>query len=178
MINNKKLNIFLKNISTKKQYINKLKTNILDLTEYDKKIVTKLYKKSDIKIDYLIKYIIDITFSKTNTLLHVMDFSGKLKYFISSGQLQFKGKEKKVRQLIIKKFYKILILKLPYLKNQPIAIHLKNVGSSKFWILKLLKKKLFIKVIKLFRNYPYNGCRKKKVRRKKIRTKSNKRRNG
>ena len=49
---------------------------------------------------------------------------------------------------------------------------LKNVDSNIFWFLKKLKKKLFITVVKHFNLYPYNGCRKKKIRRKKFKSRS------
>ena len=37
--------------------------------------------------------------------------------------------------------------------------------------MKKLKKKFFIKVVRSFNLYPHNGCRKKKVRRKKFKKK-------
>jgi ribosomal protein S11 len=168
---NYKLNNFFFNIKLKKQYISKLKNKILKLNNIknkENKVITiKSLKSKEI---YLIKYVIDITFSKTNTLLHVTDCFGNLKFYVSAGKLQYFGKNKKSRN-VLQDFYKILVSKLDYLNNQPIALHLKNVNSSKVWIIKKLKKKLFIKSVKIFNSYPYNGCRKKKLRRKKFRTK-------
>lgn len=174
---NYKLNKFFQNIFFKKQYINKLKNKISDLNNLKKSSISLLnqnYKNAN-QSD-TIKYIVDITFSKTNTLLHVMDFSGNLKFFCSAGDLEYKGKNKLSRWVILKHFFKILVLKLAFLKNQPIALHLKNVKVDKFWILKKFQKKIFIKTIKVFKSYSYNGCRNKKIRRKKIRKKN--RRNG
>jgi ribosomal protein S11 len=167
---NYKLNNFFYNIKLKKQYINKLKYEIknLNITKNKKE---NYISQTNIKKDYLIKYIIDITFSRTNTLLHIMDFAGNLKFYSSAGKLQFTGKRKKARRLVLRDLYKIIVSKLYYLNNQPIALHLKNVGSARGWILKLLKKKIFIKIVKVFNTHPYNGCRKKKLRRKKFRTK-------
>lgn len=169
------INSLLKTISLKKQYINKLKSKTIDLTKIkQQKKITHLFQNTKLDKNYFVKYIIDITFLKNNTLIHVMDFSGHLRFFMTAGQLQYKKKEKRVRQLIIKNFVKIILLKLHFLKNQPIVVNLKNSGSSKFWLLKLLKKKFFVKVVRIFRVYPHNGCRKKKIKRKKIRTKSKK----
>jgi len=116
----------------------------------------------------LIKYIIDVTFSRTNTFVHVMDFSGQLKFFCSAGTLNYKGKSKKARYSVFRDIYRVLVSKLRFLKGQPVALHLKNVSFAKFWIIKLLKKKFYIKVVRNFITYPYNGCRKRKMRRKKF----------
>jgi ribosomal protein S11 len=177
-------NDFLEKIRLKKKYINKLDNKIYQLNDLKEKSYKSLSlklsdEKSNVlkKENYLVKYVIDITFSRTNTLLHVMDFSGHLKFFCSAGVLQYKGKRKKARYQVFRDLYQILLSKFKFIKNQPIALHLKNVGVARFWIIKLLKKKYFIKVIRSFNTYPHNGCRKKKVRRKKFRTRK-KRRNG
>jgi ribosomal protein S11 len=52
-------------------------------------------------------YIIDISFSKKNTLIHVMDFSGNLKFFCSAGFLNYKGKSKKSRYSVLKIYINI-----------------------------------------------------------------------
>ena len=54
----------------------------------------------------------------------------------------------------------------------PLAIHFKNVDFNMFRFLKKLKKKFFITVVKRFDQYSYNGCRTKKIRRKKFKNKS------
>src|SRR6476620_6154815 len=179
--NNTKLNLnnFLTDIKLKKQYIKKLQNKILLLNSIKEKNYKLLSSRMPItkkscEENYLISYILDITFSQTNTLLHVTDPLGNLKFFCSAGSLNFKGKAKRSRFLVFREMYNILTSKLKFLKNQPIVVHFKNVGSSRFWILKKLKKKFFIRVVKSFSLYPYNGCRKRKMRRKKFK----KRRNG
>jgi ribosomal protein S11 len=170
------LDKFFKNIFIKKQYLQKLKKQALlinNIKQNNYKLVNqKLFKT---KTNHLIKdsimYIIDLMISKSNTFLHVTDASGKLKFFCSAGHLQFKGKNKKFRSNVFKSIYRILITKLHFLKNKPIALHLKNVGFNRFFIIKKLKKKFFIKTIKIFNFFPFNGCRKKKVRRTKIKKK-------
>lgn len=176
--NNLNLNKFFSDIKLKKQYIKKLKSKV-DVLNNLKKNYKKLslmifnqnHYKSYVKEDFLVTYIIDITFSRTNILLHVMDFSGNLKYFCSAGSLQYKGKRKKAHYLVFRDMFRVLVSKLKFLKSQPLALHFKNVGSAKFRIIKKLKKKLFIKVIKSYDLYPHNGCRKIKIRRKKVRRK-------
>jgi ribosomal protein S11 len=167
--NNLNLNKFFNDIKLKKQYVKKLR-NKIDLLIFLKKNYKNLSllisNKNYIKEDLLITYIIDITFSRTNTLLHVMDFSGNLKLYYSAGLFQYKGKRKKSRYLVFRDMFRVLISKFKFLKLQPLALHLKNVGSAKSWIVKALKKKLFIKIVKSYDMYPHNGCRKRKIRRK------------
>lgn len=171
---NPKLNQFFKILSLKKQYLQKLREQSAILTESKKKnykIINQSFKSDNIStnLDHVIMYIIDITFSRSNTFLNVMDASGKLKFFCSAGHLQFKGKRnKKSRFLVFKSICRILITKLKFLKGKPIALHLKNVGFKRFQIIKKLKTHFFIKLVKVFNLFPFNGCRKKKVRRKKI----------
>lgn len=168
---NLKLNELLINIKLKKQYINRLQNQIVKLKI--KTLPPKLKNFSLIKKkeSYLIKYVVSITFTKSNTLLHVSDFSGKLKLFLSAGSINYLGKNKKNRNSVLRDFFRILAEKGRFLKNQPIALHFKNVGSFKFKILKALKKKFLVLIVKNFNSYPYNGCRVKKIRRKKIRKK-------
>lgn len=167
-------NKFFRDIKLKKQYIEKLNKKIAFLNEIKKKNYKTLNasmftkNKDYVKNDFTLTYIIDIHFSQTNTLLHVTDFSGKPKFSRSAGSLHYKGKSKKARFAVFKEFYRILVTKLKFLKGKPLALHLKNAGSNKFWIIKKLKKKFFIKVVRVFNVYPHNGCRKKKVRRKKF----------
>ena len=171
------LNKFLKSIKLKKQYIKQLNNKNIKLSNIkqnnNRTLNSILFYKTKylIKEDYLVKYIIDITFSKSNTLLHVMDPSGNLKFFCSAGELHYKGKGKKARLSVFKHLYWILVSKLTFLKGKSIALHLKNVGYRKFWVIKLMKKKFFIKVVKSFNLYPYNGCRKKKCEEKSLKKK-------
>lgn len=171
---NPKLNQLFKILSLKKQYLQKLKEQSVVLTELKKKnykIINKNLKPGSVlaNLDHVVMYIIDITFSRSNTFLNVMDTSGKLKFFCSAGHLQFKGKRnKKSRFLVFKSICHILLTKLKFLKGKPIALHLKNVGFKRFQIIKKLKTHFFIKLVKVFNLFPFNGCRKKKVRRKKI----------
>ena len=178
MISNYKVNFdlnkFLRNIKLKKQYVKNLKNKSFLLsklreTNY-KSVDSALFSPSKYLVidDSLVTYIIDINFSRSNTFLHVMDFSGKLKFFYSAGSFNYSGKSKKARYVVFRELYRVLISKLKFLKNKPVALHLKNVGYNKSWIVKKLKKKFFIKSVRSFNLYPHNGCRKRKMRRKKF----------
>jgi len=126
-----------------------------------------LFKKNIKKQNFLIFYVIYFNFSTSNTNLQITDSLGNSKNFYSAGLIDLKGKQKIVRKLVLVKLFNLLtLLKLKLIKNTPIALHLKNVGSSKFLIIKKLKKKFFIKVIKTFELSAYNGCRKRKEKRK------------
>jgi ribosomal protein S11 len=170
---------FLRDIRLKKQYLQNFKTKMLLVSKIRDNNYKSLYnllfpnKNSLLNADHLVSYIIDISFSRSNTFLHVMDSSGKLKFFYSSGSFNFSGKSKKSRYAVFKSLYRILVSKLKFLKGKPVALHLKNVGYNKFWIVKKLKKRFFIRCVRSFNLYPHNGCRKRKMRRKKF-----KRRNG
>lgn len=176
------LNTFLRDVRLKKQYVKNLKSKSLLLSQIRennyKSVHQTLLSNKNIVVtrNYLVTYIIDICFSKSNTFLHVMDFSGKLKFFYSSGSFNYSGKSKKARYTVFRDLYKMLLSKLKFLKGKPVALHLKNVGYSKSWIIKKLKKKFFITCVRSFNSYPHNGCRKRKMRRKKF--KKRKRRNG
>jgi ribosomal protein S11 len=180
---NLNINEFFSTIKFKKQYLKTLKQNIFWL----KSIKDNNYNYKDLNLklfpinnqifdqEYYIAYIIDISFLQTNTFLSVMDSSGKLKYSCSAGSLKYKGKAKRNRFKVFKSFFKLLASKLTFLKNKPVALHLKNVRNFNSWIIKQLKKKVFIRLVREFNLYPHNGCRKPKVRRKKFRTKRKRR---
>ena len=158
---------FLRKIQFKKKYINNLKNNDALLSNIKEKNYKLLSNKIIIsnnvysRQDNFVMYIIDISFSRSNTFLHILGSDGNLKIFRSAGSFNYSGKRKRSRGIIFKEFYRFLS-KLDFLKNKPIALHFKNVGSIKFWIIKRLKKKLFIRTVSNFSLYPYNGCRKKK----------------
>ena len=178
------LNRFLKEIHLKKQYLKKIQDQAYFLNELkeanSKKVGLKFSNKFVKPLNSVyVMYIIEISFSKKNTLFHISDCSGNIKFFYSAGTFHQTGKAKIARSIVLRKFYRLLVSRLKVIKKFPIAIHLKNVDSNMFWFLKKLKKKFLITLVKHFNNYPYNGCRKKKIRRKKFKSGSlNIRRNG
>jgi ribosomal protein S11 len=169
------LNRFLKEVNLKKQYIKKIqnKAQLLnELKESNYKRVSSQFSSSlkTTTDKTFVMYIIDISFSKKNTLLHISDCSGNVKFFYSAGSFEQKGKGKVSRATVLRKFYRVLLSKFRFLKRVPVAVHFKNSDSNMLWFLKKLKKKFFITVVKNFNLSPYNGCRKKKIRRKKFKS--------
>jgi ribosomal protein S11 len=168
------LNRFLRTLRLKKQYVKILKnktTLFNEILENNYKFLNArfpIHKNYENFNDYLVTYIIDINFTTSNSFFNVMDYSGKLKFFYSSGSFKYSGKNKKSRYIVFRDFYRVLVSKLNFLRGKPIALHIKNVGYNKSWIIKKLKKKFFIKCIRNFNTRPYNGCRKPKIRRKKF----------
>ena len=154
----------LKNILNEKQKYKKLKFYM------DKEFSRKFLRTRDLKKKgSIILYSIFFSFSAVNTFLYVTDALGNLKFRYSAGLLNFKGKLKKNRFQILKLFFKKLRkLKISVLKNRPIALYFKNVGSYRHLIIRNIKKKLklFIRVIHNYQSHSYNGCRKKKRPRK------------
>ena len=166
---------FLKKLKKNKQMLNIFKSKSFLLQEEKKNKHNDLnftQYLSSFEKNNIISYIISISFLETNTFLHVMSSSGDLIFFCSAGNLKYKGKQKKLRFLIFQSMFNTLISKkLTFLNKKPLALHLNNVDLNKLWIIKKLSKKFYIKVIKSFNFYPYNGCRKKKIRRKKFKIK-------
>merc|ERR1712194_482843 len=117
--------------------------------------------------DFVIAYIISISFLKANTTIHVSDTKGNLKLFYSAGSVELSGKQKRKRRIAVSKLISLVLKKANFLGQKPIALHLNNVNFYKNLIIRKLKRNLYIKVIKILNQTPYNGCRKKKLRRKK-----------
>lgn len=178
MENSLRKNLFLGNLSLKKKssYHKKIKNSILKLKDLlnnkqqHKKLnslVLKPRTSEKQNSGLVIVYIIYFSFSATNTFLHITDIYGNLKFRYSAGLVDFKGKQKKSRVQVLTRFLRELRkLKISTLKNKPIAVHLSNVGSYKYFIIKNLKKNFFVRLIKSYETYSYNGCRKKKRLRK------------
>lgn len=120
------------------------------------------------KQDFVIMYIVTISFLKANIMIHVSDIKGNVKWFCSSGLVNASGKRRTQKRSIILKLLYLLFQKVTFLSKAPIALHLNNASYFKTFIINKLKKKFYIKIIKSFNQIPYNGCRKKKIRRKKF----------
>jgi ribosomal protein S11 len=152
----------LKTLLNEKQTYEKLSLFLEKKIDRVSPAMTNLKKKGSIVL-----YSICFSFSAVNTFLYVTDALGTLKFRYSAGLLNFKGKLKKSRFQILKLFFKELRkLKITVLKNKPISLHLKNVGSYRYLIVRNLKKLFFVRLIKNYQTHPYNGCRKKKKLRK------------
>ena len=165
----KKKSVHLKKII---KYIVELKMTLNEKKEFKKlsfldsgqSLKTSLVRK---RKGLIVLYTICFSFSSVNTFLYVTDSLGNLKFRYSAGLLDFKGKAKRSRFQILKVFFKELRkLKMNLLKNKPISVVLKNVGSYRHRIVRELKKNFFIRIVNNFQTHSYNGCRKKKKSRK------------
>lgn len=152
----------VKTLKTQIDSLKKLKEN-----NYKNLSLEKLYTESDINQDLIVMYIINISFLKANTTIHVSDIKGNMKLFYSAGSVGLTGKQKRKRRIAISKLISLLLKKATFLNKRPVALHLNNVNFYKNLIVSKLKRTLYIRVIKSFNQTPYNGCRKKKLRRKK-----------
>nr|YP_009317749.1 ribosomal protein S11 [Navicula ramosissima]AOY40395.1 ribosomal protein S11 [Navicula ramosissima] len=156
----KKKSVQLKKII---KYILKLKTTLNEKKEF--KRLSFLNYNNSLKDNFarkkkglVVLYTICFSFSSVNTFLYVTDSRGNLKFRYSAGLLDFKGKAKRSRFQILKMFFKKLrILKLNLLKDKPISVVLKNVGSYRHRIVRELKKKFFIRIVNNFQSHSYNG---------------------
>ena len=152
--------------------VSKLKEKIYvkQLQEYQKEklIHASYFNNFSKKEDFLIMYIITISFLKANTNIHVSDIKGNTILFYNAGSVGLVGKQKINRAKCVLKLISLIIKKASFLKNYPIAVHLSNVESKKSFILNKLKTNFIIKIVKIFNQIPHNGCRKKKIRRKKF----------
>ena len=148
-----------------------LKRDTLDIKERLPAKATTGEFGSDISVSFILL----IIFSPTTTRLMFLTSSKDQTLFSShAGAVGLtKKREKKNRKLAVTRLIKFLIESLktaklvsPYCK--PIALHLRNVGSADLpYVVKSVKRYFPIISIKLFSSPPYNGCRKKKIRRKK-----------
>jgi ribosomal protein S11 len=116
----------------------------------------------------LIKYIISINLLEKNTFLNVTDIKGNLKFFRSAGFVELKGKRKIKQPLAFNNLIDSLKNEASFLYNKPVALHLTNVNFFSYkYIVSKLQKKIFITFIEVFDSKPHNGCRPKKIKRKK-----------
>ena len=170
-----KLKLDTSSLQEEKFYV----TNLLNQVTYLKKLKANDYKNLGVKRfrirnneetatqDFLVMYIVNVSFLKANTTIHVSDTQGNLKLFYSAGSVNLTGKQKRKRRIAVSKLISLLIRKATFLGQKPVALHLNNVNFYKNLIVRKLKRNLYIKIIKIFNQTPYNGCRKRKLRRKK-----------
>ena len=160
--------VYVENLQEQINHLKKLKEQ-----DYKNLSITKLAKskqRQNIEQDLTVIYIINISFLKANTTIHVSDIKGNVKLFYSAGSVGLIGKQKRKRRMAVTKLISLLIRKATFLGKKPVAVHLNNVNFYQSLIINKLKQALFIKIIKSFNQAPYNGCRKPKMRRKKFRS--------
>lgn len=123
----------------------------------------------------LINYVISINLSSTNTLININSINGNPKLFYSAGMFNLQ-KIQKIRQpKAIITILRALLLKSKIFKTKPVALHFNNLSfNHQSYIFKQLKQKFFIKTIVSYNYNPHNGCRQKKKKRIKVRTRTKK----
>ena len=156
---------YVKSLLNQATYLKKLKEN--NSKDLGVKKSPSINSKHTNLQDFVVAYIISISFLKANTTIHVSDTKGNLKLFYSAGSVELSGKQKRKRRIAVSKLISLILKKATFLGQKPIALHLNNVNFYKTLIVRKLKRSLYIKVIKILNQTPYNGCRKKKLRRKK-----------
>lgn len=130
------------------------------------KLINQFSKES------LLNYIINVNFSLTNTLINITDPNGNTIKSFSAGYVDLTKNQKKVQPLAIAKILNFLLIKCWFLKHKIVALHFRNVRLYyQTKIVKWLNDKIFVKSIQTFNFLPHNGCRPKKLRRFKRRTK-------
>lgn len=123
----------------------------------------------------LINYVLSINLSSTNTFINANTIKGNPKSFFSAGMLNFQKKQKIKQPKAIITILRTLLSKLKIYKTKPVALHFNNLLSNhQSYILKRLKQKIFIKLVMSYNYLSHNGCRLRKKKRIKIRTRTRK----
>ena len=137
---------YVKSLLNQALYLKKLKEN------NSKSLSIKKFPALDSKDtnlqDFVVAYIVSISFLKANTTIHVSDVKGNLILFYSAGSVELSGKQKRKRRIAISKLISLVLRKATFLGQKPIALHLNNVNFYKKLIIHKLKRNLYIKVIK------------------------------
>jgi len=114
--------------------------------------------------------VLSIKFSSSNTLVSLTDSTGLPILSFSSGLASLRGKDKTDRHkaltnLLIKVYHNYNSLK--YDHNLAISLHLVDVGKEKKFSVEVAKRLFLVSSVKAYDRVPFNGCRKKKLKRKK-----------
>ena len=120
-------------------------------------------------------YIITVSFFRRNFFLTASDLRGRIKLWTNSGRFGFKGRYKKdfmVIMTVADKFFK----RLKKYGIKYVFLKFKNFRRSRHAIRKVLQKhrkysKPYLRFIGIWTemHVSFNGCRKKKLRRKRFR---------
>jgi len=121
----------------------------------------------------LISYVMNINLSLTNTFVNLNTIKGHPKFFYSAGMFSFQKKQKIKQPKAVITILKALLSKFKICKAKPAALHFNNLFyNQQSYILKRLKQKIFIKLVMSYNYSSHNGCRLKKKKRIKIRTRT------
>jgi len=174
--------LYIKNLSNFKKLFNKLDT-VKQKNKYSLMLLLKSKIVSNKKLflnerntQYLnqnvIRYIINIISFPSNTVVNVTDVRGKVLVTVSEGLVNISKESKQLKSVQIIKIFKTLFVKAGFLKNTAVSVNFKNVKRyQESFVINLLNTKVFIKSIQSFTLVPHNGCRPKKIKKIKLRTK-------
>jgi small subunit ribosomal protein S11 len=124
----------------------------------------KRFKRKKLKL-YPVKGILTLKFSSNNTLGSLSDLTGKLKYKISTGLLNFKN-SKKSSAYASESAIRKLAAKAYELGYDSVILHLNGHGRGKNKCLDSINKsKIRVVAISDYMSIPHNGCRPPKIRR-------------
>jgi hypothetical protein len=116
----------------------------------------------------LIKYVLGVSFLKKNIIMYIGSANGQLKYHCSAGFIKLSKNQKVKIPLVLIKLTKIVSIKLPSLTDIPTALHLNNVPKSlQLFFEPVFKTQFLIVQLNSFKLFSHNGCRPKKLKRKK-----------
>jgi len=118
-----------------------------------------------------INYVIGVVISKTNIIVYLTDIKGELKFFHTAGSLKLKKSQKKKKVIVLTKLLKVLLMNVNFItKNDVIALHLQNFNEGLVKLLyHFLVKHYNLEIVQVNNNQPHNGCRPRKLKRKKRR---------
>jgi len=123
----------------------------------------------------LVSYVININLSSTNTLININNIKGTPKYFYSAGMFNLQKKQKIRQPKAIIIILRAVLSKSKIFKTKPVAVHFNNVFFNyQSYIFKKLRRKIFTKMVISYIFDSHNGCRLKKEKRIKIRTRTRK----
>ena len=168
---NNKINL-LKTIK-KKLYEKQTSKNLLKSLKYLYNIMKIIEKKKRLNNKQslfftninIVSYIVNINLLKSNIIINITNLKGIPIIYCSSGIINFKGSQK-TKQLALKNIIKKINFKSKNLNDLRVAVHFKGIKRNRKKILNELNKIFIVKNIKIFNLIPYNGCRPKKIRRK------------
>lgn len=125
-----------------------------------------------IKNQTTVRYIINIMFSPTNTIVNLTDVKGNSLITISEKSVNISKDSKKFQLISAVKMFQKLLLNAGFIKNKAVVINFRNTKRyQELFCIKLLQTKVLIKSIQNYTFVPHNGCRPKKLKRVKLRTK-------
>ena len=120
----------------------------------------------------LVSFIIKINLTKTNTIVTITDTLGSKKKTFSAGSVNLTKKQKRKQPMALIKIFKKLLFKSTILQKKTVSIEFKNTKPYiERYLFRMLHPVLFIDSIKRYSLRSHNGCRPKKIRRFKRRTK-------